>query len=92
MSDEITLLCWVQGDKIEQGFLIPIKPSATVHSLKKAIQEKLTFQQVKINHYDSDLQVWKVGGLRRSLDRSNYLRKLSTRMKRIASSSTKVRS
>ena len=57
MSDEIKLLCWVQGDRVDRGFVVRIKPSNTIADLKKAIRaKKPSFQQI-----DADsLQLWKV--------------------------------
>ncbi|KIM85701.1 hypothetical protein PILCRDRAFT_816902 [Piloderma croceum F 1598] len=56
MSDKIKLLCWVQGDKLDRGFPVRIKPSDIVADLKKAIQaEKLSFQKI-----DADsLRLWR---------------------------------
>jgi hypothetical protein len=58
MSDEIKLSCWVQGHRLDRGFLVRIKPSNTIADLKKAIQaEKPSFQQIE----PDSLQLWKVG-------------------------------
>jgi hypothetical protein len=55
MSDEIKLLCWVQGDRVDRGFVVRIKPSNTIADLKEAIRAgKPSFQQI-----DADsLQLW----------------------------------
>jgi len=59
MSDEITLLCWVHGDKLKHGFLVTIKQNGAVNDLKQAIQaRKPSFREAGVNPYD--LQVWKV--------------------------------
>jgi len=57
MSDEIKLLCWVQGDSVDRGFVVRIKPSNTISDLRKAIKaEKPSFQKI-----DADsLRLWKV--------------------------------
>ena len=63
MSDKIMLLCWVQGDRLDRGFLVRIKPSDTVADLKKAIRaEKSSFQ--KIDSDTDSLQLWKVSECR----------------------------
>ena len=47
MLDEIKLLCWVQGDSLDHGFVIRITPSNTIADLKRAIRaEKPSFQQI----------------------------------------------
>jgi len=58
MTDEIELLCWVQGSKINHIFPVRVSPSAKVMHLKEAIhQKKPSFRRI-----DPDaLQLWKVG-------------------------------
>jgi hypothetical protein len=47
MSDEIKLLCWVQGDRFDRGLVVRIKPSNTIADLKEAIRvEKPSFQKI----------------------------------------------
>jgi len=47
MSDEIKLLCWVQGNKLDCAFLVRINPRNTIADLKEAIHtKKLSFQQI----------------------------------------------
>jgi len=72
MSDEIKLLCWVQGDRLDHCFMVRINPSNTIADLKKAIRaEKPSFQQID----PASLQLWKVGVCRwlESGHRSNSL-------------------
>ena len=58
MSDEIKLLCWVQGNKLDHAFLVRINPRNTIADLKEAIHaKKLSFQQID----SASLQLWKVG-------------------------------
>ena len=58
MSDEFKLLCWVQGDRLDHGFLVRINPSNTIADLKEAIQaKKPSFQKID----PASLQLWKVG-------------------------------
>ena len=58
MSDQIKLLCWVQGDPLDHGFLVRINLSNTIADLKEAIQaKKPSFQKID----PASLQLWKVG-------------------------------
>lgn len=60
MSGKITLLCWVQGDKLKRVFPIHIELGDTLSDLKHAIQtQKKSFQHLE---WDS-LELHKVSKL-----------------------------
>ena len=52
-SDEIRLWCWVLGDTHKRVFPVPIKRSAPIHDLKRAIHgQKPEFKDIPVDSLD----------------------------------------